>query len=266
MTLIIGSTAMKHWFPEAREPKDRDIFSPDPWDTGDRMWDDRFRWYGSWDHAFGQHPLYAAATDPHYATPDELLTIKLSHAGWDLKNGSWFKHMEDVAFLQERGAKVIEPLYDLLYSIWEDKHGKKRVDLNYDKAEFFDDAVRRKYDHDSLHRSVALTPGYPLWEKFLADGQEIKMDMKKIWAASLATRQNLFWEEIAATALERTMIPSDYTASPRAAWAKALKLTVTSLTKGKSSRFIAENYSWYRKPAFPYVEMHLANTQYLEEL
>jgi hypothetical protein len=257
VTLIIGSTAMKYWFPESREPKDRDIFSPDPWEMGDRMWDPRMH-----DLVFG---LPDRGEQP-YATPNELLTIKLSHAGWDLKNGSWFKHMEDVAFLQNKGAKVIEPLYNVLYSIWEDKHGKKRVDLNYDKKAFFDDAVRRKYDHDSLHRSVALNPGYPIWDDYLVPGQEIKMDMKKIWADTKERQLFLFWEEIAATALERTMIPSDYTASPRAAWAKALKLTVTSLTKGKSSRFIAENYQWYRKPAFPYVEMHLANTQYLEEL
>lgn len=254
MHIVIGSRAIKHHFKDfPREPKDYDYFTSlvDESDIpGDAFYHERLvEWFGEYDN--------------DVATPDELYTIKLSHSAWELPNGSWNKHMSDLMFLKHKGCQVIEPLYKLLYEIWEEKHGKKKMNLNQDASEFFDDAVRRKYDHDSIHYSVAYTPGKPLYELVMEDGESVKTSMKKVWALPFEDQIRLFREEVYATALERIVVPRDYRVSPGLAYHWALRRTITSLTKGKSSRFIAENYDVFHRPDMDYVKHHLANKHFL---
>lgn len=248
--LIIGSTAAKHWFPDWREPKDLDLWSNDTAAEGDTFWDDRF--YEIIPYGTGR-----------YATPDELYTIKHSHAYWELRNGSWNKHMYDLLELKRRGAQLIPEWHDLLYKVWEDLHGKKVVDLTQESEEFFTDAVKRTYDHDSLHLSVAYTPGKPIYEECLKDGKSVEMDMAKVWAMPHDRIVQMFREEVYVTALERLVIPSNYNHSPGAAYQWALRRTITSLTKGKSARFLVEHFEEFRRPDMKYVDHHLAHKDYL---
>ncbi len=247
--LIIGSTAMKHWFPEVREPKDRDCFSPEQHQGWEVFWDDRLTEYWPWP--------WMDVRPYRYATLHELYTIKVSHSSWELKNGSWEKHIEDAAFLKRKGAVLLPDLYKLLYSIWEDVHGKKKMDLSKEADEFFKDAVKRQYDHDSIHETVAHYDR-PLYTRILKDGHSVDIDPKKMWALPFEDQVKLFREEIAATALERLVIPNNYNFSPGRAWRWALRRTITSLTKGKSSLFLIENYEHFRKPD-DYLKRHLAN-------
>ena len=46
----------------------------------------------------------------------------------------------------------------------------------------------------------------------------------------------------------------------------ALKQTVTSLTKGRSARFIAENYTAFKKPGTDYLARHLSRKHLLISL
>lgn len=249
--VLIGSTAMRFWFPSSfREPKDEDYLcslSRTHIGSADIFWDDRLEAY-EW--------ATGGFTSP--ATPDELLTIKTSHAYWELPNGSWNKHMWDLVYLQDKGAKVVEPLHDLLRKVWAEKHGKKKVDLSKDAANFFKDAVRRKYDHDSLHASVAYYDA-PLYERLVAPGATVAMDMGLLKAMDHDTRTKLFREEVYATALERIVIPRDYRCSPGAAYAWALRRTITSLTKGWSARWLVDNYKEMCRADVDYVKVHLAN-------
>jgi hypothetical protein len=253
-TLIIGSMAavQEHGCPLGRLPKDLDVFSDDPMGIpkSDGFWDDRlYEWLGD-------------GSETRFATLDELYTIKHSHAYWELPNGSWSKHMTDMLRLEDAGAELIPELHDLLYSIWVDRHGAKRVDLDMDAAEFFDDGVRRKYDHDSVHVSVAYGDR-PMYERFLKAPPSVMIDMPKVWAASLEDQIRLFREEVYATALERIVIPKDYRCSPRAAYAWALRRTITSLTKGRSARFIVANYREFREPDHDYVARHRSRAEHL---
>lgn len=256
--LVIGSTAANYWWGDfPRSAKDFDAWCDQADDGEDSMWDDRMV------------PFVPEGTS--IANPDQLYTAKLSHTEWELRNGSWSKHMNDLLWMQQKGCQVDEGLYKLLRSIWVDRYGDRKFNLSDDKSKFFDDAVPRKYDHDSLHRSVALTPGFPMYEFFLKPGAQVDMDMPKVWDCldkSSNGKQivlDLFYEEIAVTALERKVVPSEYTCSPMMAWSWALRRTVTSLTKGRSSRFIRENYGFYRKPAYDYIAQHKKNSHLLEE-
>lgn len=254
MALVIGSVAMnKALGYQFRKPKDIDYFGEVgslaltgmaiPGLIGEPFWHESF-----------------AGTQldrDDYATLDELYTIKVSHAYWELKNGSWDKHMVDILVLQSAGAQLDMELHKLLYPVWVQTHGTKKMNLSQAAGMFFDDAVVRFYDHDSIHDSVAYGDR-PLYERILKDGETVDIDPDKMWNGLTFDEQVLlFREEIAATALERWMIPTKYRYSPGLAWKKALKKTITSLTKGKSARFIVTNFEHFMLP-HAYMDIHRA--------
>jgi hypothetical protein len=255
-TLIIGSTAAKHWLPGWREPKDLDLFS-DCGPTTDARTVPHVDVF--WHSSFAD---WLVSGDLRMATLDELYTIKVSHSYWVLDNGTWEKHMRDIVQLKQAGARLDLNLHTLLYKVWEEKHGKKKVNLDMTKDEFFSDAVERIYDHDSIHYSVAYGDK-PIYEAVFVDGQEIAMDMRKIKLLPHDECVKLFREEIYATALERWVIPSNYRVSPMLAYTRALKKTITSLTKGWSARFIVENYAEFRRPDIDYVAHHKSKSHLL---
>lgn len=265
--LIIGSTAMQQhfapWFD--REPSDTDAYAPT---TSDWEREATQPFFDKKLDLFS-HPLlddWLQNTRDgwfRYATPDELLTIKASHAAWELRNGSWDKHMWDLVFLQDRGAKVDEELYKLLYPIWAEVHGNKRLKMGMDATGFFTDAVVRKYDHDSLHESVAYGDE-ALYVSVLAPGEEVKMDMALLKALPHETRVRLLREEVYATALERLVIPNGYRYSPRLAYHWALRRTITSLTSGWTSRWLIDNYKEMRTPDMDYVARHRSRMHLLK--
>lgn len=251
--LLVGSQALGEYIEIGREPKDHDIWTNEPeYDSFEEYDGKRVEkfWHEGLVLFFENRPEQSAI-----ATLDELYTIKCSHVGWELRNGSWDKHMSDIVKLKSAGAQIIDSQYKILYKIWEDVHGKKQLKLALTKEEFFGDAVVRKYDHDSLHESVAYGD-HAMYIDVLKDGSEIDVDMAKIKALPWENQIKLFREEVYATALERQVIPSGYKISPRKAYAWALRRTITSLTKGWSSRFLVENYDVMRKPDVDYVAVH----------
>lgn len=257
-SMIIGSHALKALGVCNRVPKDMDVWTDQEIDglTAERM--DVF-----W------HPRLAEivpeTSEWSYPSLDLMYTMKLSHSHWELPNGSWHKHIYDMRMLKSAGAQLDMGLYRVLYKVWEETHGKKVMNLDQDKSEFFDDAVRRTYDHDSLHESVAFGDR-PIYGEILKDGASVDIDSKKLWALPHERVVQLFIEEICVTALERIVIPRNYQTSSGAAYLWALRRTITSLTKGKSSRFILENIEEFIKPDPDYVQRHLSKADKLVRL
>jgi hypothetical protein len=247
-TVLIGSSAIKHYCEDFRDPKDIDYFSTVPVKGAEVFWHESL---SQWD--FGD-----------IATIDELYTIKVSHAFWEL-HGTWNKHMYDVLYLQSKGAKFIPELYAILYPIWEERYGKKKANLEAEPEEFFNPNVDRVYDHDSIHESVAYYEK-PLFERILRDGHKVAVDRHKFDSMPLEDRLRLVREEVYATALERKIIPQDYKANSRAAYAYAMNKTVTSFSKGWFPLFIVLNYSELYKPDINYVQKHRDNAHILRPI
>lgn len=251
MRILIGSKAMQSYPCWAdREAKDTDYFTNEDI-KGDNFFHPRLLEY------FGD--------DERTASMDELYTIKMSHIFWDLRNGSWEKHARDIMKMREENVDLIPELYKLLYSVWEEVHGKKKANLSQMAKDFFKDKVVRIYEHDSIHASVAYYDA-PLYERILADGEEVKVDKSKFLEMSFEDKLKLAREEIYATALERLVVPSDYTYSPRRAYAWALRRTTTSLARGWFALFIAENLEHLWKPDVNYVQVHKDNSDKLIKL
>lgn len=265
MALIIGSTAMKLHFSDYREPKDLDLFArPYTWsgDARDQWWVDNDKVADVfWHDSFAGSQLDRNG----FATINELYTIKVSHSYWELPNGSWDKHMVDILQLKARGAVLDMELHKLLYPVWVEKHGAKKMNLAQAAGNFFADAVVRIYDHDSIHASCAFGDE-PLYEAILKDGETVDIDPDKLWnGMTFEDQVKLFREEIVATALERWMIPTNYKFSPGLAYKLALRKTITSLTKGKSARFIVTNFEQFMKP-HDYMSIHFSKLDKLKPL
>jgi hypothetical protein len=250
MKILIGSTAMKQHLPDVRDPKDLDYFITDAETAAQEVTRDP-------EDSFYHPDLATWNWSGEIASLDELYTIKVSHSFWVLKNGSWNKHMFHIVRMKEAGAQLIPELYSILYKIWEEKHGKKKISLELSPDEFFNPHVNRKYEHDSIHASVAYREsGIPLFNEILRDGHQVAVDRAKFEAMDLETKFQLVREEVYATALERRIIPSNYTMNIQVAYGYALRQTITSYTKGWFPLFIVENFNVLRKPDVNYVKRH----------
>lgn len=256
MKILIGSLALvQNGVNIGRNPADLDYFTDQEFISEDKKLEtfahnDLINWFGDQDRV---------------ATLDELYTIKVSHIFWDLKNKSWEKHAHDIILMEKAGAKLDLGLYPILYSIWEERYGKKQANLNVAPEDFFKYTVKRIYDHDSIHASVAYYER-PLFESILRDGSAVAVDIGKWEALSLEDKFKTVREEVYATALERQIIPSGYTASPRGAYHWALKKTITSFSKGWFPLFIVTHLAELWNPEIDYVARHKENSDRLIKL
>lgn len=259
MKVLVGSRAAKFWYPEFREPHDTDYFVTTPEENDPRSQDNIEYFYHP-----GLVPYLETNFQGNVVMPDadELYTIKVSHAFWALQNNTWGKHMSDILFYQSKGCQVIPEFYDVLYNVWVEVHGEKRANLNVPASEFFTQTVERTYDHDSIHASVSYGER-PLFEKILRDGSEVAVSREKFQALSYDDQCRLVREEVYATALERILIPSGFMKSPRAAYAWAMRQTITSFSKGWFPYFIVTHYSDLYRPDVDFVARHKENADRL---
>lgn len=232
--ILIGSTALKNYIELTTEPKDIDYFCNDSSQPGDNLW----------------HPLFDEIWPKdvdRVATPNELITITYSHLFWDLRNDTWWKHLSRYRVMQHAGFTVKEEMFKILYKVWINIHGPKQMNLDQDTSEFFDDAVKRKYVHDSLHVASSFFDK-PQYEAALKDGATVDIDPAKMWALPEWKIILMLREEIAVTALERIMVPKNYVGSPGEAYLWALRRCATSLFRGKTARFLLDNIEEFVEP------------------
>ena len=147
--------------------------------------------------------------------------------------------------------------------IWKEKHGKKKTNLNQKASMFFNDAVKRKYNHDSVHETVAYYNA-PLYQSILKDGQDVLVDSDKFFNMDYEEQLKLVREEVYTTALERILIPNNYKGSPTLAYKWALRRTITSLFKGRWALWTVLHYSDLSLPDCDYKQRHLDNRHKLE--
>ena len=142
---LFGSRLIKKYFNDFREPNDID------WVTNDRKKIKK--------SIIGKEEYYYIPDAPdREMTPDEIYTVKVSHAIYDIH---WRKTMSDIRFLQIKGCKIIPEFLESLRKHWDIVHGVQiRTDFEVKPGKFFDDKVRRKLNHDELHKMINPIPTY----------------------------------------------------------------------------------------------------------
>lgn len=235
MKVLVGSTALAHYLPDIK-PKDLDYFSDQKIEGAENFYHpnlEKYKWSGE------------------VASLDELYTIKVSHAFWEMKNSSWQKHMIHVIKMQQAGAKFIPALHDILYPIWVERYGAKRANLEADPEDFFAKTVTRLYEHDSIHASIAYHDN-PLFEKILRDDHAVAVSKQKFEALTHQEKIELVHEEIFATALERKVIPGEMSWSPAYQW--SLRKLITSFSKGWFPLWVVLHFDELKLPPFNFYE------------
>lgn len=128
--ILIGSSAIKHWFPDfPREPKDIDYATSTESNS----------------YQQGVEHLYNPILHKHFSenilNPSALLTLKMSHLFWE---HGFQKHLWDVNFLLSKGFKYDEDLLTELRVFFEEYLPKvRRSKLEMTKFEKFKEDFER---------------------------------------------------------------------------------------------------------------------------
>lgn len=217
---LFGSRLIKQYFSDFREPNDTD------WVTNDKS---------ELKTSTRQEEYYYIPNSPdREMTPDELYTVKVSHAIYDIH---WRKTMSDIRFLQMKGCKVIPEMLKELREYWVEVHGEQhRTDFEVEPGDFFEDRVQRKINHDDLHKLLNPNPTY---QKMIVDG--VTPDPYKFSQLSEQDKKELMYEEAFVLAIER------FSNNPnKLAYNKAQQALVTRLHPVWLADFVIENWSkWY---------------------
>lgn len=176
-----------------------------------------------------------------YLPPSWQLAMKLSHRY--LKNSPHFlKTMQDIQHLRTV-CELNEIQADWMKKREVETYNYKHPRLDVDKEAFFkDDGIRYVYDHDSIHKAVALINNTPAYTHYMKDGSEVMTSKEKFMSVSEEIRLYGVYEETCVLALERSQIPYNYKPEPRKSFEKALTKVCTSITSGWFREFAWENY------------------------
>jgi hypothetical protein len=173
-------------------------------------------------------------------TLDMLFTIKSSHKY--LKNSPHFwKTVADYHILKHLGAKV-RPEYEAFLKLREaETYTYAHPKLNASKDNFFkDDSIDYKYDHDTIHESVARFER-PAYTYYMKDGAQVQTEKQKFFEVSQDIRLAGVVEEAAVLAIERSLVPHPNVWTPEYAWRFALSKVCSSITSGWFRAFAYEH-------------------------
>ena len=176
-----------------------------------------------------------------FASKEALLALKMSHRY--LRNSPHFlKTMRDIQAMRAQGVVMTAELENLWLPQREaETYVYNHPKLNVDKQTFFDDNVGYVYDHDDLHRILAIEES-PAYTKYMVDGEQVLTSREKFFTVSENVRLLGGLEEALVLACERSQIPFNFEPEPRRSFEMALMKVCTSITSGYFREFCWENY------------------------
>lgn len=181
----------------------------------------------------------------------DLLMIKESHK-YKRNSPHFLKTMADIKFLREKihgkvqdsWAKEEREFFNLRES---ESYTYAHPKLNVSSKDFFNgDGVNYVYDHDEIHKIVAVESS-PAYTKYMQDGAQVMTSKEKFFSVDQRTRLLGGLEESMVLALERSQVPhglgKEGGPTPRWSFEMALMKVCSSITSGYFREFCWENYS-----------------------
>lgn len=169
---------------------------------------------------------------------DWLFTLKASHR-FKKNDPHFYKTLKDYHVMKALGCRITDSEWLALRE--RETYTAKRPRLNTTKREFFADAARYEYDHDSLHLAVAHLDR-PAYEFYKSDDEEVLCSREKWDACSEQIKLYGVLEEAYVLALERSQIPHGNSITPCDSFMIALMKVCTSITSGWFREYAYENY------------------------
>jgi hypothetical protein len=171
---------------------------------------------------------------------DLLFTLKSSHKY--LKNSPHFwKNLKDYHLMKNLGAKVRPEYKDFLKMREKETYTYLHPKLNQNKKDFFaDDGLTYTYDHDDIHKAVALYDR-PAYTYYMKDGEQVFSDKEKFFACPREIQLAGVLEESSVLAIERSLVPHPGVMTPEQAWHFAYGKVCSSITSGWFREFGYDN-------------------------
>ena len=193
---------------------------------------------------------------------DGLAIVKRSHLWRDL---SFDKHIT----MYHRWLKKYLPIDDCAMNYLKRRteathqmFSKGSPNLMQKKEDFFDDSVKKKYDHDYLHELFAFYEK-PLYTRMLRDTKSAWCEKDKWDSFSHEDKVRCVTEESQVIATERFCVPNDWNYDTKRAYFAALKKVCTTLASGWFRDFAIDNYpeilKQYNSVKFQHVKKKLEN-------
>ena len=235
MKIIIGSTALKYYFPDfPRTPKDLDYV------VLDSSLYEREK-----DVEYLENPILLKYEKEGYISPNMLLTLKMSHMFWDV---NWDKHAFDIQFLLSKGCSFNPEILQEFIDYWKAVKPKvRRSDLKLSKEDFFTNSINDDvHQHDYLH--TLLNP-IPMYTRLLKEGSEVELDESKFHSMSHEDKLEVVREEVMIMAMERYK-HLDY----RSGYKIQLKTCIQKHFPTYIGIFAILNYKELHMPKYNYIE------------
>lgn len=186
---------------------------------------------------------YDALEGIHYADVSTLLMLKMSHR-FKKDSPHFHKTMTDIKHLKGLGYEMFT---GVLGQAWywkreEETYSYAHPRLKVSKEEFFkDDEVPYTYDHDSIHEAVAVQhmPAY-LW--FKPTENEVFCVRELFEECDEKVKLLSVYEEATVLALERSLVPYNYSECPDKVFKYALMKLCTSISSGWWRAYAWDNY------------------------
>lgn len=180
--------------------------------------------------------------DMYVPSMNVLYMIKMSHRF--LRNSPHFlKTVQDIEYMRDRKCKIPARYFGVYLLRQKAQYNYKHPSLNMSKNAFFSgDNVKYVYDHDDIHKVMALYDA-PAYTYFKKDGAEVAVDRNKFERLPKHLKVASVIEESLVLALERSQIPfKDIDPPPKVSYLKALEKVCTSITSGWWREFAWEHY------------------------
>lgn len=251
--MLIGSRAVAYWNPDfkIRSNSDWDIIgTPESEDFFRSRYSipdsERIEWHDP-NHLNNKSMLWYFNTD---ATHDFVISsyglaiIYRSHLhrdwNWDAHITKYHKF---ILPLLENDLHLDDPILLERIKLTKEAYPQGNPKLNKSNDEFFDDPVKKVYDHDFLHELYAYEDR-PMFEKLKRPEQfDLAWCAKDLWDKLSQTQKiQCVAEETYVIATERFMVPNDWNYPAKKAYYFALKKVCTTLTSGWFRDFAIDNF------------------------
>lgn len=245
MNYLIGSRALNYWFPDwkIKEDTDWDVVSWTEVKGEGIEWHDRYLLNNDEiaDYATPQTIKHNNLT-LHVVNPIGLSLIKRSHLhrdiGFDKHMNQWLLHLQQ---FQKYWSMQDYGFYSQRSILTKKDYPQRTPNLMQPKYSFFDDAVKKVYEHDYLHELVAFYDK-PLYTQLLRDKTLAWCEQTEWNKLDHADKVRCVQEEVYVIATERFIIPKGFDFNTKIAYNKALNKVCTTLCSGWFRDFAIDNY------------------------
>lgn len=242
--VLIGSRALKFWFPEfqLKEDADWDIISESK--IGESEWHDPNILYN---REFAERYLTRETVafngkEIHVMSPMGLALIKRSHLWRDLSFQKHITHYHQyLSKFYSQSTQADTQFLNKRIELTKRLYPKGNPNLMQKKNEFFSDAVTKKYEHDWLHELVAFYDK-PLYSRLLRTPELAWCERDKWETFTDTEKVQCVAEETYVIAIERFMVPNEWKFPEKLAYIKSLDKVCTTLCSGWFRDYAIDNY------------------------